>query len=98
MRNVRPAFLRRASFPKTAKDLEELSRTKLAMPVLSIGGAKANGTALGEQAKLVAAEAFPSSSPVLQPRAAGSYQFTRRVNHMTAARTTNSPSEPASSA
>jgi pimeloyl-ACP methyl ester carboxylesterase len=45
------------SFPKTAKDFEELSRTKLAMPVLSIGGAKANGTALGEQAKLVAADA-----------------------------------------
>src|SRR5712692_7302648 len=44
------------SFPKTAKDFEELSRTKLTMPVLSIGGARANGAALGEQAKIVAAD------------------------------------------
>jgi pimeloyl-ACP methyl ester carboxylesterase len=42
-----------ASFPQTAKEFEELSRTKLTMPVLSIGGEKANGAALGEQAKLV---------------------------------------------
>ena len=45
------------SFQKAAKDFEELSRTKLSMPVLSMGGAKANGTALGEQAKLVASDA-----------------------------------------
>src|SRR5467141_3346481 len=54
------AYAYAALFPaevETAKDFEELSRTKLAMPVLSIGGAKANGTALGEQAKLVAADA-----------------------------------------
>jgi pimeloyl-ACP methyl ester carboxylesterase len=43
-----------ASFPKTATDFAQLSRTQLAMPVLSIGGAKANGKALGAQAKLVA--------------------------------------------
>jgi pimeloyl-ACP methyl ester carboxylesterase len=43
-----------ASFPKTATDFAELSKTRLAMPVLSIGGAKANGVALGEQAKLIA--------------------------------------------
>ena len=43
-----------ASFPKTATDFAELSKTRLAIPVLSIGGAKANGVALGEQAKLVA--------------------------------------------
>ena len=42
-----------AAFPQTAKEFEELSRTKLTMPVLSIGGEKANGAALGEQAKLV---------------------------------------------
>ena len=42
-----------AAFPQTAKDFEALSRTKLKMPVLSIGGEKANGAALGEQAKLV---------------------------------------------
>jgi len=45
------------SFQKAAKDFEELSRTRLTMPVLSMGGAKANGTALGEQAKIVAADA-----------------------------------------
>jgi len=43
-----------ASFPKTATDFAELSKTRLAIPVLSIGGAKANGEALGEQARLVA--------------------------------------------
>ncbi len=43
-----------ASFPKTATDFAELSKTQLSMPVLSIGGAKANGVALGAQAKLVA--------------------------------------------
>ena len=42
-----------AAFPQTAKKFEALSRTKLTMPVLSIGGEKANGAALGEQAKLV---------------------------------------------
>jgi pimeloyl-ACP methyl ester carboxylesterase len=41
------------SFPQTAREFAELSRTKLTMPVLSIGGAKANGTLLGEQMKLV---------------------------------------------
>jgi len=45
-----------ASFPKTAMDFAELSKTPLAVPVLSIGGAKANGAALGAQAKLVASE------------------------------------------
>lgn len=45
-----------ASFQKTATDFAELARTRLAMPVLSIGGAKANGAALGAQAKLVAAD------------------------------------------
>ena len=43
-----------ASFPKTAIDFAELAKTPLAIPVLSIGGAKANGVALGAQAKLVA--------------------------------------------
>ena len=42
------------SFPRTAKDFEELARTKLPMPVLSIGGEKANGAALAEQARSVA--------------------------------------------
>jgi pimeloyl-ACP methyl ester carboxylesterase len=46
-----------ASFPKTAEDFAELAKTKLAMPVLSIGGDKANGVALGAQARLVAVDA-----------------------------------------
>jgi pimeloyl-ACP methyl ester carboxylesterase len=45
-----------ASFPKTATDFAELAKTRLAIPVLSIGGEKANGDALGAQAKLVASD------------------------------------------
>ena len=45
-----------ASFPKTATDFAGLSKTRLNIPVLSIGGAKANGAALGAQAKLVASD------------------------------------------
>jgi pimeloyl-ACP methyl ester carboxylesterase len=42
------------SFQQAAKDFAQLSQTKLTMPVLSIGGEKANGEALGKQVKLVA--------------------------------------------
>jgi len=45
-----------ASFQKTAADFAELSKTRLSIPVLSIGGAKANGPALGAQVKLVASD------------------------------------------
>ena len=45
------------SFQKAAADFAVLARTKLPMPVLAIGGEKANGQALGEQAKLVASDA-----------------------------------------
>ena len=41
------------SFPQAAKDFAQLSQTKLTMPVLSIGGEKSLGDALGQQAKLV---------------------------------------------
>ena len=41
------------SFPQTAKDIAELSKTRLTMPVLSIGGEKSLGDALAAQAKLV---------------------------------------------
>src|SRR2546426_11639231 len=44
------------SFPQAAKDFAELSQTKLPMPLLVIGGEKANGQALGEQVKLVASD------------------------------------------
>jgi pimeloyl-ACP methyl ester carboxylesterase len=42
------------SFPQTAKDFAKLAETKLTMPVLSIGGDKSLGEALGAQVKLVA--------------------------------------------
>src|SRR5580700_9405 len=45
------------SFQQAAKDFVELSKAKLTMPVLAIGGEKANGTVLGEQMKLVARDA-----------------------------------------
>ena len=45
------------SFTQAARDFEELSKTKLTMPVLAIGGEKANGQVLGEQMKLVATNA-----------------------------------------
>jgi pimeloyl-ACP methyl ester carboxylesterase len=45
-----------ASFPQTAVDFADLAKTRLSIPVLSIGGAKANGAALGAQAKLVASD------------------------------------------
>ena len=43
-----------ASFPQTAAAFAELAQTKLAIPVLSIGGEKSLGVALGAQARLVA--------------------------------------------
>jgi len=45
------------SFQQAAKDFGELSKTKLTMPVLAIGGEKANGTLLGQQMKIVATDA-----------------------------------------
>jgi len=42
------------SFQQAAKDFAQFSQTKLPMPVLAIGGEKANGDLLGQQAKLVA--------------------------------------------
>ncbi len=44
------------SFPQAAEDFEQLSKTKLTMPVLAIGGEKANGALLGEQMKIVASQ------------------------------------------
>jgi pimeloyl-ACP methyl ester carboxylesterase len=44
------------SFPQTAKDFAPLSQMKLTMPVLSIGGEKSLGDALGVQMRLVASD------------------------------------------
>jgi len=57
----RPGRMRAAwdyfvSFQQAAKDFAEFARTKLPMPVLAIGGDKANGEVLGRQAKLVASD------------------------------------------
>jgi pimeloyl-ACP methyl ester carboxylesterase len=45
------------SFQQAAKDFAELSQTRLPMPVLVIGGEKANGDVLGKQMKIVALDA-----------------------------------------
>ncbi|HEV7674489.1 MAG TPA: alpha/beta hydrolase [Candidatus Angelobacter sp.] len=45
------------SFPQAAKDFAEFAKTKLPMPVLAIGGEKANGVLLGDQMKLVSSDA-----------------------------------------
>ena len=45
------------SFQQAAKDFAELSQTKLTMPVLAVGGEKANGALLGQQMKIVASDA-----------------------------------------
>ncbi len=44
------------SFQKAAEDFAQLSRTKLTMPVLAIGGEKSLGEFLGQQMKLVASD------------------------------------------
>ena len=44
------------SFIQTAKDFSQLAQTKLTMPVLSIGGEKSLGDALGQQMKVVATD------------------------------------------
>jgi pimeloyl-ACP methyl ester carboxylesterase len=46
-----------ASFPKTAVEFSNLAKTRLAMPVLSVGGEKSLGVELGDQARLVARDA-----------------------------------------
>jgi pimeloyl-ACP methyl ester carboxylesterase len=50
---MRAAWQYFVSWPQTAKDFAQLSRSKLAMPVLSIGGEKSLGKELGQQMKLV---------------------------------------------
>jgi pimeloyl-ACP methyl ester carboxylesterase len=44
------------SFQQAAKDFAQLSQTRLTIPVLTIGGDKSLGEALGQQARLVAAD------------------------------------------
>jgi pimeloyl-ACP methyl ester carboxylesterase len=51
------------SFPQTATEFARFSQTTLTMPVLSIGGEKANGDALAKQVKLVASSATTVTLP-----------------------------------
>lgn len=51
---IRSGWAYFVSFPQAAKDFEELAKTKLTMPVLSIGGEKANGEALAREVQSVA--------------------------------------------
>jgi pimeloyl-ACP methyl ester carboxylesterase len=44
------------SFQQAARNFSKLSRTRLTMPVLAIGGEKANGKLLGQQIKIVASD------------------------------------------
>lgn len=44
------------SFQQAARDFAQLSQTRLTMPVLAIGGEKANGDVLARQMKLVASD------------------------------------------
>lgn len=44
------------SFQQAAKDFAQLSQSKLTMPLLTIGGEKSLGEALGQQGKLVATD------------------------------------------
>src|ERR1700686_1398571 len=53
---MRAAWQYFVSWPQTAKDFAELSRTKLTMPVLAIGGEKSLGKQLGQQMRLVATD------------------------------------------
>ena len=65
---ARPGRMRAAweyfvSFQQAAKDFAQFSRTKLTMPVLSIGGEKALGAVLAEQVQLVATNARAITLP-----------------------------------
>jgi pimeloyl-ACP methyl ester carboxylesterase len=53
---MRAAWAYFASWPQLAKDFAQLSRTKLTMPVLSIGGEKSLGNPLAQQMNLVATD------------------------------------------
>jgi pimeloyl-ACP methyl ester carboxylesterase len=54
---MRAAWAYFVSFQQAAQDFAQLAQTKLTMPVLGIGGEKANGDSLGKQVKLIATNA-----------------------------------------
>src|SRR3982751_3208649 len=60
---MRAAWAYFVSFQQAATDFARLSQRKLTMPVLSIGGEKANGAALARQVELVATNARSVTLP-----------------------------------
>jgi pimeloyl-ACP methyl ester carboxylesterase len=60
---MRSAWAYFVSFQQAATDFAGFSRTKLTMPVLSIGGEKANGDALAKQVQLVASNVTTVTLP-----------------------------------
>jgi pimeloyl-ACP methyl ester carboxylesterase len=53
---MRAAWAYFVSFIQASQDFAQLSKTRLSMPVLSVGGDKSLGGPLGDQAKLVASD------------------------------------------
>src|SRR5262245_541850 len=60
---MRAAWAYFVSFQQAAEDFARFARTRLSMPVLSIGGEKANGAVLAQQVKLVATNAKSVTLP-----------------------------------
>jgi len=60
---MRSAWAYFVSFQQAAQEFSRFAQTKLTMPVLSIGGDKANGAALGRQVQLVATNARSVTLP-----------------------------------
>jgi pimeloyl-ACP methyl ester carboxylesterase len=60
---MRSAWAYFVSFQQAATDFARFSQTKLTMPILSIGGEKANGDALAKQVKLIALNATTVTLP-----------------------------------
>jgi hypothetical protein len=54
------------SFLKTADDFAELGKTKLPMPVASIGGEKANGQALAAQVSVISPSPWNHAAQAVQ--------------------------------
>jgi pimeloyl-ACP methyl ester carboxylesterase len=60
---MRAGWAHFVSFQQAANDFARFAQTKLTTPVLSIGGANANGDALGKQAKLLVVKAESMALP-----------------------------------
>ena len=58
---MRAGWAYSVSFLQAARAFAQLSQTKLTMPVLTIGGDKSLGEALGKQAKLVTTDVLKNT-------------------------------------